>query len=218
MTQRDPVPKYILWLWSHPILVLTGLPLILVLLVFGPVLYLEGRLEQIEDRLAYKPHENVSPSPPDGDASIDLGKYPERHAYYVPCYSHIYHRGGRPILLETTLSIRNTSIDRPMVVTKVKYFDTAGAPLKSYVDQPVEVGPMATIEFLVEEHEEAGGSGANFLVEVALSGDSTADGDSSSGEQRGDHVLLESVMVGLSGTQCISFARGGVLVDERVGE
>jgi len=216
MSRRDPVPNWILWLWSHPILVLTGLPLLLVLLVFVPVLYVEGRLEQIEDRLAYKPHANVSPSPPDGDPSIDLSQYPRRLSYYVPSYSHIYHRGGKPVLLETTLSVRNTSLRETVIVTNVEYYDTSGKLLKSFIKQPVEVGPMATIEFLVEEHEEEGGSGANFLVEVAATEAASSAEDSDAPPKPAGGVLLESVMVGTSGTQGVSFARGGVLIEETV--
>ncbi len=80
-------------------------------------------------------------------------------------YSHIYHEDGNPYLLTITLSIRNTSVDHDIVVKSVRYFDTQGTEVKSYLQKPRRLAALATVEFLIERDDTTGGSGANFLVE-----------------------------------------------------
>jgi hypothetical protein len=115
----------------------------------------------------------------------------------VPIYSHVYYDKGRPYLLEATLSIRNTDIQRPVYIRSVRYYDTKGELVKRYVDRLIQLGPLETIEFLVEAHDTTGGSGANFIVEWLAT-------------DRIDEPLIEAVMVGSSGTQGISFSRSGL--------
>ena len=65
------------------------------------------------------------------------------------------------------------------------------------MDRLIRLGPLATIEFLVEAQDTTGGSGANFIVEWVATEDI-------------DEPLIEAIMVGFSGTQGISFSRTGV--------
>jgi hypothetical protein len=116
---------------------------------------------------------------------------------YVPVYSHVYFDGGRPFLVETTLSIRNTDVSQPIYVRSVKYYNTAGKLSHTYVDQLVRVDPLETIEFLVEKRDTKGGSGANFIVEWMAD------------DEEIDRPLIESVMVGIGGSQAICFSRSG---------
>ncbi|QDT62867.1 DUF3124 domain-containing protein [Calycomorphotria hydatis] len=215
MSNRDTIPDWFLWLWGNPAIVLTVVPLVLLLIVFVPVWYVEGRLENIEQRLSYREPQPYVPPTADGSKSIDLSDYPLRLKYYVPCYSHIYHHGGRPLLLESTLSVRNTNPDSSFVVTSVKYYSTTGELVKEYAPKPIPVDPLATIEFLVEEHEEKGGSGANFLVEVALTPgtDQSAVSLDDLPNEDSSRVVIEAVMVGSSGTRSVAFARPAVLTD-----
>ena len=55
----------------------------------------------------------------------------DRHIVYVPVYSHIYARGGKPYLLEATLSLRNTDTDLSISIVRVDYFDTGGKLVRS---------------------------------------------------------------------------------------
>lgn len=90
---------------------------------------------------------------------------------YVPVYSHIWHGNldskGKPqtLLLSSMLSIRNTDPDHGMVVHAVRYYDTAGRLLRDYLGQPARLGPMASTDVFVEHKDDAGGTGANFVVE-----------------------------------------------------
>jgi hypothetical protein len=115
---------------------------------------------------------------------------------YVPIYSHIFVSGGNDLPLESTLSIRNTDLSHPIIINSVSYHGTDGKLLREYLEEPVILGPMASIDFLVEAREMSGGVGANFLVEWVS-------------EQRVSEPLIEAVMVGGNAKQSASFVRVG---------
>lgn len=89
---------------------------------------------------------------------------------YVPVYSHILHGNrdakGKPqsLPLSSMLSIRNTDPGNPMVVRSVRYYDTEGRLLRELVTAPVTLGPMGSTDLFVENKDDTGGTGANFLV------------------------------------------------------
>ena len=118
---------------------------------------------------------------------------------YVPVYSHIYVRGKNKRLLETTLSIRNTDMENEIVVTSVRYYDTDGKEIEVYLDRPHRLSPLATTEFIVEQNDPRGGSGANFIVQWGA-------------KEQVTQPIVEAVMVGISGTQAVSFIRGGYVI------
>ena len=85
---------------------------------------------------------------------------------YVPVYSHIY--GGpksRSLDLTATLSIRNTDLAEPLILTSVRYYDSDGKLVKDYLQQEQLLGRLATTHFIVEERDTSGGSGAKFIVQ-----------------------------------------------------
>jgi hypothetical protein len=85
---------------------------------------------------------------------------------YVPIYSHIYFRDSRRDLdLAATLSIRNADYTTPIHVTGVRYYDNDGSLVRRYLDAPRSVGPMASTAFIIEQQDDTGGVGANFIVE-----------------------------------------------------
>lgn len=89
---------------------------------------------------------------------------------YAPVYSHILHgnqgRRGKPEswLLSAMLSVRNTDLRGAMMLRSVRYVDSNGKMLREFIAQPQMVGPMATVEFFVDQQDSSGGSGANFVV------------------------------------------------------
>jgi len=120
-----------------------------------------------------------------------------RGVVYVPVYSHIYDRNGkRYINLTATLSVRNTDPERPMTLSTVQYFNTAGRLVRVYQPRPVALAPLATAEFIVAEQDTTGGSGANFLVEW------TADRSIT-------EPVIEAVMISGSGALGLSFVSVG---------
>jgi hypothetical protein len=112
---------------------------------------------------------------------------------YVPVYSHIYTGDKeRPFNLAVTLSIRNTDSRSVLRLTMVDYYDTDGNLVRHYLDKPRELGPLASIRYVVAEKDVKGGSGANFLVR--WESDTPINGP-----------VVESVMIGAQSGQGISF-------------
>lgn len=107
----------------------------------------------------------AAPARADDAPGLSMGQ-----TVYVPVYSHIWHgnidKSGKPEkkLLSTMLSVRNTDPDAGLTLRSVRYYDTAGKPLRDYLAKPLALGPMASTDFFVEHKDDAGGTGANFLV------------------------------------------------------
>lgn len=122
---------------------------------------------------------------------------------YVPVYSHIYF-GPKPrtFNLACTLSIRNTDLSSPIVVTSVDYFDTDGKKIKSYVEREMRLGALATKEIYIEEADTKGGSGANFVVRWRS-------------EKPVNPPIVECVMIGVASSQGVSFTTRGQAILER---
>ncbi|HIJ91636.1 MAG: DUF3124 domain-containing protein [Desulfobulbaceae bacterium] len=116
---------------------------------------------------------------------------------YVPAYSHIY-VGNRekPFLLTVTLSIRNTDTKHPVTITTADYYDTKGKLIRKYLEQPVSLGPLESVRYIVPQKDKSGGSGANFVVEWK-SGKTV------------NPVLVETIMIGAESQQGISFTSRG---------
>jgi len=121
---------------------------------------------------------------------------------YVPIYSDIYNqtRDSRT-LLTATLSIRNTSIRDSLFISKIDYYNTAGDLVRSYLDQPVYLRPMESIDYVIEQQDTSGGSGANFLIDWY--------------SKKPLAPLFQAVMVGGLGAQAFSFTTEGVEVGDR---
>ncbi len=118
---------------------------------------------------------------------------------YVPIYSDIYNqtRDSRT-LLTATLSIRNTSIGDSLFISKIDYYNTEGDLVRSYIDQPIYLRPMESLDYVIEQRDNAGGSGANFLIDWY--------------SRKPLHPLFQAVMVGGLGAQAFSFTADGVEV------
>lgn len=180
------------------ILIVAGIVLAVLLVHFG--LRIEGRLGSIETRALDRaptaaPLQKIDASP----ENVATGQ-----TVYVPVYSHIYHDGGRELALEATLSIRNTDPDDAIVIESIRYYDTAGSRIKDYIEKPVNLGPLASADFLVERRDSAGGVGANFLIEWVA-------------ESAVQEPLIEAVMVGHVGNRSVSFVRSGHPISDHPG-
>jgi hypothetical protein len=98
--------------------------------------------------------------------------------------------------LTATLSIRNVSAQHPLVLSYVRYYDSAGKKIRDYVSSPSRLQPLASVEFVIEKRDTTGGPGASFLVQWA-------------GASGIDEPLIEAIMVGQSGNAGISFTGSG---------
>lgn len=121
---------------------------------------------------------------------------------YVPAYSEVFYgTRDRTYPLGITLTIHNTDQEHTIIIQTVRYYDTDGVLIRDYVEQPVEVGPLATIGFIVPDDDKRGGFGANFIVEWV-------------GEQPVSEPIVEAVMVSARDTQGISIVSPGRILSQ----
>jgi hypothetical protein len=93
-------------------------------------------------------------------------------AFYVPVYSSVSMSQGKSRAdFSVTLSVHNASETRPLVLRRIAYFDTGGKMVESYLKAPVALKPFATIEVFVPAADIRGGTGANFVVDWAATGE-----------------------------------------------
>src|SRR3982075_1018914 len=70
-----------------------------------------------------------------------------------------------------TLSVHNASETRPLVLKRIAYFDTSGKMVENYLKAPVALKPFSTIEVFIPATDVRGGTGANFVVDWAATGE-----------------------------------------------
>jgi hypothetical protein len=93
-------------------------------------------------------------------------------AFYIPAYSSVSMSQGKTRAdFSVTLSVHNASETRPLVLKRVAYFDTAGKMVESYLKAPVALKPFSTVEVFVPTTDVRGGTGANFVVDWAATGE-----------------------------------------------
>jgi len=123
-----------------------------------------------------------------------------KQSVYVPIYSEIYNRTkDTKVLLTATLSIRNTSEKDTLFLGRVDYFNTDGDLVRHYLEQSIYVKPMETIDYVIDESDELGGVGANFLIEWY--------------SNQPMRPLFQAVMIGAVGNQAFSFTTEGVNIN-----
>ena len=122
---------------------------------------------------------------------------------YVPAYSHVYTADdAQPLNLAATLFVRNTDPGRPIVLTRVQYFDSGGKLLRDLLPSPWKIDSLASADFFVKEGDTTGGASPSFVVEWVAT------------EPPSDPIV-ESVMIGTAGTQGISFLGQGRVIHSR---
>ena len=93
-------------------------------------------------------------------------------AFYVPVYSSVSMSQGKARAdFSVTLSVHNASENRPLVLKRIAYFDTSGKMVESYLKAPVALKPFSTIEVFIPATDVRGGTGANFVVDWAATGE-----------------------------------------------
>ncbi len=129
------------------------------------------------------------------DSSLSIRKT------YIPIYSDIYQKSRSDrTLLTATLSIRNTSEKDSLFLKRVDYFNTKGSLVRSYLTDNIYLNPLETIDYVIEEQDTLGGSGANFMVEWYGK----------------EHLtpVIQAVMIGGLASRVFSFTTEGSLVNE----
>lgn len=143
------------------------------------------------------PREPARPAAVEDPAELGEHERVNSGRVYVPTHSHIYTGEGTAEDLAVTLSIHNVSLERDLVIDEVRYYDTSGKLLQEYLEAPVVLAPLETVEYFVPAKDRRGGSGANFVV-----------GWHADSPVVRPHV--EAVMVRTGGPQAYAFATRGI--------
>lgn len=117
---------------------------------------------------------------------------------YVPIYPKIYHLENQTLDLTAALSIRNTDLENPIILTSVRYYDSNGKLVKQYIDCAKRLEPLASMDFLATT-QQAKGIGTSFIVEWVA-------------EKNVNPPILEGVMLSTVSTQGISFTSVGRVI------
>ena len=132
--------------------------------------------------------------------------FSEGQTVYVPAYSHIQsaYSGdkGSQITLAVTLSVRNTDIDEAIIVNSVKYYGNDGGFIKEFVETPLQLGPMGSMDFYIDRLDLSGGIGANFIVDWGA-------------EKEVHEPYIEAIMIGAQGTLGYSWRNPGQVLDKK---
>jgi hypothetical protein len=129
-------------------------------------------------------------------ATISADSTPN-NSTYLSVYSHIYTVSQERISdLTATISMRNTSITDTLYIFKAEYFDTNGKSVRNYIVKPIFIAPMETAEIIIEQKDNAGGSGANFIFDWKI-------------KPSASEPLFEAIMISTSGQQGLSFTTQG---------
>jgi len=127
----------------------------------------------------------------------DRGSLTVRGAFYVPAYARLsLAKGSYPIDLAVTLNVHNASEEKPLVVERIAYRDTAGALVQEYIGAPVAVRPFGTIEVFIPTSDVRAGTGARFVVGWAAAGPIA-------------EPVVEALIIGSAGSQGYSFVGQG---------
>lgn len=135
-------------------------------------------------------------------AMVDKSVFEKTEQVYIPIYSDIYFVDSKHTFsLTATLSIRNTSFKDSIYVFAVDYYNSGGQKVRRYNESTLLVKPMESIEFVVENKDNTGGVGANFVVEWGA-------------KSEAQRPYLQGVMIGTTGQQGISFTTEGIIIQK----
>ena len=159
------------------------------------------------DRPRQSSHVNGGSRPRPGVSEVEPGAAPLPTAagqtIFVPAYSSVSTAdNSRLYPLAITLSIRNTDRNHPIVIVLTRYYDQDGRLVRSFVEKPLRLAPMASLDVFVRESDTSGGTSASFLVEWVA-------------DQAVSDPCVEAVMIGTTGNQGISFTSQGRVVADR---
>ena len=117
---------------------------------------------------------------------------------YLSVYSQIYSLNEhRTYDLTVTVSMRNINKNDTIYIKKAEYYDTNGSSIRTYFDKSIYIAPMETVEIVIDEIDNKGGTGANFLFDWSITKNSS-------------EPYFEAIMISTSGHQGLSFTTRGI--------
>lgn len=120
---------------------------------------------------------------------------------YLSIYSHIYSFSlEKSQSLTAMVSLRNVSDTDTIYISKADYYNTEGLLIRHYFKKPIYLKPLETVEIVIDEIDNHGGSGANFIFEWTT-------------KNTTPEPLFEAIMTSLRGSQGLSFTTIGRRID-----
>lgn len=120
---------------------------------------------------------------------------------YLSIYSHIYSFSQeKSQSLTAMVSLRNVSEKDTIYISKADYYDTKGKLIRNYFEKPIQLKPLETVEIVIDEADEHGGSGANFIFEWTT-------------KPSTPEPFFEAIMTSLRGSQGLSFTTQGKRIE-----
>lgn len=122
-------------------------------------------------------------------------------ATYLSVYSEVYSFSEEQTnFLTVTVSMRNIDPKSTVYIKKADYYDTEGELIRAYFEKPIYIKPLETVEIVIDENDETGGVGGNFIFEWAIP------------DKNVNMPYFEGVMISTKGQQGLSFATQGVML------
>lgn len=133
-------------------------------------------------------------------SKTDKSSVAQSELVYIPIYSDIYYVDAKHTFsLTATLSIRNTSFKDSIFVFSIDYYNSQGEKVRRYNESTLLIKPMESVEFVVENKDDTGGVGANFVVDWG-------------GKLNVQKPYFQGIMIGTMGQQGISFTTEGIVI------
>lgn len=154
-----------------------------------------------------EPNQNLNAVGEDKFTALEVETWPDSLALhdttYVAIYSDIYSESKETRFnLTATLSLRNTSLRHNIYISSVDYYNSSGKKAKSFLANPIVLHAMQSVEYVIEEKDTSGGTGANFVI--------TWGSDHPSVDP-----IFEGIMISTHGQQGISFSTQGVSISNK---
>lgn len=135
-------------------------------------------------------------------SNTDKSSVAQSELVYIPIYSDIYYVDSKHTFsLTATLSIRNTSFKDSIYVFSIDYYNSQGEKVRRYNESTLLIKPMESVEFVVENKDDTGGVGANFVVDWG-------------GKLNVQKPYFQGIMIGTMGQQGISFTTEGIVIQQ----
>ncbi|MEM0518333.1 DUF3124 domain-containing protein [Aequorivita flava] len=120
---------------------------------------------------------------------------------YLSIYSHIYSISMKQSQsLTAMVSLRNVSDTDTIYISKADYYNTKGELIRNYFKQPIYLNPLETVEIVIDERDNHGGSGANFIFKWTTKATTP-------------EPYFEAIMTSLRSSQGLSFTTVGRRVE-----
>ncbi|MCB0462163.1 MAG: DUF3124 domain-containing protein [Flavobacteriaceae bacterium] len=116
---------------------------------------------------------------------------------FLSIYSQLHNRDENQLIgLFATVSLHNPNVNDSIFIDKTVYYNTDGKPIRTYFDKTIYIRPMETVQIIIEEQDNEGGTGANFVFDWKIKPNTI-------------EPIFEAVMISTYGSQSISFITNG---------